>query len=235
MGHIDISATEVVSTPVHECGEKLVSAKGKIKCGTPPESPETKACYHYVRQGVLDRLQRAEESLPDGLSFRLYEGYRSPEFQEKLFEQQLERVLQRKAHSSDEDAYHIASQLVAPTRTLTGETLYPPHSTGGAVDIEIVDRKGQVIDFGMELKDWNSVSPELCAMNASGLSREAIENRAMLLQVMSEAGFVNYSREWWHFSYGDQYWAFMTEQPQAIYGSVVGFLECVSASEDSSI
>ncbi|MCK6437211.1 MAG: hypothetical protein L6Q58_09590 [Rivicola pingtungensis] len=37
---------------------------------------------------------------------------------------------------------------------------------------------------------------------------------------MAAAGLVNYPQEWWHFSYGDQYWACVTGCAQARYGMV---------------
>ena len=33
-------------------------------------------------------------------------------------------------------------------------------------------------------------------------------------------GFVNYPTEYWHWSYGDKYWAFIKKQPFAIYDSI---------------
>jgi zinc D-Ala-D-Ala dipeptidase len=32
---------------------------------------------------------------------------------------------------------------------------------------------------------------------------------------------VNYPTEWWHWSYGDRYWAVMTDAPAALYGPVL--------------
>ncbi len=37
--------------------------------------------------------------------------------------------------------------------------------------------------------------------------------------VLGAAGLVNYPTEWWHWSYGDRYWAMATGAPGAIYGS----------------
>ena len=34
------------------------------------------------------------------------------------------------------------------------------------------------------------------------------------------AGLVNYPTEWWHWSYGDRYWALMTGARAALYGPV---------------
>jgi D-alanyl-D-alanine dipeptidase len=38
-----------------------------------------------------------------------------------------------------------------------------------------------------------------------------------LAAALSAAGFVNYPTEWWHWSYGDRYWAMVTGEPAALY------------------
>ncbi|WP_326954540.1 M15 family metallopeptidase [Amycolatopsis sp. NBC_01286] len=40
----------------------------------------------------------------------------------------------------------------------------------------------------------------------------------LLIGAMSAGGFVNYPSEWWHWSYGDRYWALATETAHAPYG-----------------
>jgi D-alanyl-D-alanine dipeptidase len=47
---------------------------------------------------------------------------------------------------------------------------------------------------------------------------EARHNREILCDALTRAGFVNYPTEWWHWSYGDRYWAFVTGAPVAPYG-----------------
>lgn len=42
----------------------------------------------------------------------------------------------------------------------------------------------------------------------------------LLARVLRGAGLVNYPTEWWHWSYGDRYWALMTGAPAAVYGPV---------------
>ena len=54
---------------------------------------------------------------------------------------------------------------------------------------------------------------------ASNIHSQAKENRALLIDVMEKAGFINYPTEWWHWSYGDKYWAFMTGASHALYSS----------------
>lgn len=36
------------------------------------------------------------------------------------------------------------------------------------------------------------------------------KNRRLLYNAMIEAGFTNLSSEWWHYDYGDKFWAYFT-------------------------
>jgi D-alanyl-D-alanine dipeptidase len=57
-----------------------------------------------------------------------------------------------------------------------------------------------------------------CYFAATNISREARTNRALLAEVLTAAGLVNYPTEWWHWSYGDRYWAYAEDHPAALYG-----------------
>jgi D-alanyl-D-alanine dipeptidase len=37
---------------------------------------------------------------------------------------------------------------------------------------------------------------------------------------LTKVGFVNYPGEYWHWSYGDRYWAYHVGAKEAIYGTV---------------
>ena len=219
---LELSSPQVQAIPIADCGEPLldVTHSGLITCGPPPECPETAPFYRLLRSGVAARLEQAQQYLPAGLRLRVYEGYRHPKIQQMLFDAQWRRM--QIAHPTQSAAwcYVQAAQLASPLRTFAGEPIIPPHSTGGAVDIDIVDAAGQPLDFGMALSDWGEVSPELCATQYAGLTDVAARNRRLLLEVMTAAGLVNYPREWWHFSYGDRYWACVTGNAQAWYGAV---------------
>jgi D-alanyl-D-alanine dipeptidase len=54
--------------------------------------------------------------------------------------------------------------------------------------------------------------------NLSAADKEARQNRRMLYNIMTTAGFANYQGEWWHFSIGDNMWAKATGQQKAYYG-----------------
>jgi D-alanyl-D-alanine dipeptidase len=47
---------------------------------------------------------------------------------------------------------------------------------------------------------------------------EARANRRLLHWAMAEAGFAGHPDEWWHYSWGDQLWAALSDVPAAHYG-----------------
>ncbi len=53
-----------------------------------------------------------------------------------------------------------------------------------------------------------------CYTHAPDISEEARANRQLLGTVLTAAGLVNYPTEWWHWSFGDRYWALLTESPR---------------------
>ncbi|TLM76870.1 M15 family metallopeptidase [Microbulbifer harenosus] len=219
---IELSDKRVRDLPVFDNGECLIDLKevDELLYGEPPESADTEPDYHFLRESVVISLVRAQKKLPDGWKFRVYEGYRNPSFQNKLFEEQLGRIEESWPEWSSRKIYEYASRLVSPTKSWDGERVVSPHSTGGAVDVEIIDADNCVIDFGMEIRDWFKVDPRICTTAAEGISSSARRNRALLKRVLEDQGLVNYAREWWHFSYGDQYWAFLSGRQYAIYDEV---------------
>ena len=53
-------------------------------------------------------------------------------------------------------------------------------------------------------------------------SRTIRENRKLLYHVMTESGFTNLPSEWWHYDYGDRFWAYYTKQPALYRGVFTG-------------
>jgi D-alanyl-D-alanine dipeptidase len=91
----------------------------------------------------------------------------------------------------------------------------PPHTTGAAVDVGVWDAERKDIDFTADLDFWLS-APTFFPR----LTPKAQQNRLMLIDAMSRAGFTNYIGEWWHWSYGDQGWALRVGHPFAYYGLI---------------
>jgi D-alanyl-D-alanine dipeptidase len=217
-----LNQVKINQIPINENNEPLIDLKNQqnLLFGSPPDTPLTYNDYTKVRKSVYEKLLIAQNKLPDNWQFRIYEGLRSLRVQKILFNEQINRLKFQNPHSTEEELFIEASKLVCPTYTFDGIPITPPHSTGGAVDLELIDTKGNLINLGMEIKDWYKVDPDICKTHAKNISGEAFKNRMMLLEIMLDLGFVNYPNEWWHFSYGDRLWAALTNENQAIYGAI---------------
>ncbi len=81
------------------------------------------------------------------------------------------------------------------------------HSFGMAVDITLVDRRGQELDMGTPFDDLSERSHP--ALEAQFLARgeltvPQIDNRRLLRAAMQQGGWVGINSEWWHFDCGDR-------------------------------
>ncbi len=217
-----IADPEILSIPITECNEPVVDIKNydDILFGTPPEHPSTEPDYTKIRESVYRKICAAQKDLPKGLRFRLYEGYRSLAVQKMLFDQQFKKTEQKIPHASYEEKFHETTRLVSSVLNLDGSINIPPHNTAGAIDIEIIDSHGNLLDMGMTAAQWVDADAELCATYSTLISDKVQQNRMILLEVLEEQGFVNYPHEWWHFSYGDRYWAYYQAKKIAIYDSL---------------
>lgn len=109
----------------------------------------------------------------------------------------------------------LASRYVSPPEIA-------PHSAGAAIDLSLCTNEGEELDMGTPVNASPEASDFGCNTAALNISSTARANRDTLAGVLTEAGLVNYPTEWWHWSYGDRYWALRTAHPTAIYGTHVG-------------
>ena len=89
----------------------------------------------------------------------------------------------------------------------------------GAVDLTLCDPSGAELDLGTPLDATPEQSDGACYTDAP-LPQPAAANRAVLVHVLRAAGLVNYPTEWWHWSYGERYWAFGAGAHHAVYGPI---------------
>jgi zinc D-Ala-D-Ala dipeptidase len=71
------------------------------------------------------------------------------------------------------------------------------HSTGTTVDAGAVGKDGAALDFGTGYDFLD----ERSATESTEVSAAAQANRRKLRAIFENAGFSNYRREWWHFSF----------------------------------
>lgn len=78
------------------------------------------------------------------------------------------------------------------------------HNYGLAVDVSIVDAKGDTLPMGTRVDALTPLSHIDCEaelVKRGKITAEARRNRALLRSVMRRAGFRSLRSEWWHFNY----------------------------------
>ena len=186
-----------------------------------------------LREGVIGRLMRAKKCLPRGWNFKIWDGYRPLSVQEKLYKGLWEL---RASENSSWDEARLKEAVERFVAYPSFDFLKPsPHNTGGAVDLTIVDRRGEELDMGTGFDEFReqSYSDYFDGKSSSGSSSgssepradEFVKNRKILKDILVDAGFAPYKWEWWHFAFGNQdwareYWVREFEEPVAIYGSL---------------
>jgi zinc D-Ala-D-Ala dipeptidase len=171
--------------------------------------------FARLRVGTADRLLAAQASLPEDLRLLVVEGFRPLPLQRSYFAEYQQKLRALQPDWPAERVWVEASKYVSPPEV-------GPHCTGGAVDLTLCTADGTELDLGTEVNDSPVASNNACFTAASGLSPQARGNRDVLVTALTATGLVNYPTEWWHWSFGDRYWAATTGQQQAIYGPTDG-------------
>jgi D-alanyl-D-alanine dipeptidase len=197
-----LSDPRVSAVPVRDAGEPLTELDESFG--------HSRA---LVRASVARRLALARDELPRGVGLRVVAGYRTAAAQRAIISSYAAGL--RIAHPAIGAAEldRLTSRFVAPLAVA-------PHVAGAAADLTLVDSAGRELDLGTPVDATPEQSEGACYFDAPKVNRPARANRELLARVLRGVGLVNYPTEWWHWSYGDRYWALMTGAPAALYGPV---------------
>jgi len=201
----------VAAIPVEECGEDLIDTRDIAQLRVARHHAARNAAYPFLRRSVAERLSEAQGLLPPGLHLLLVEAYRPYELQDYYFNRHKQRLTDADPALTEAEAFMAASQFVSPPDVA-------PHVSGAAVDLTIMTADGQHLDMGTPIDASPEESDGACYFSAENISGEARGNRELLASVLTAAGLVNYPTEWWHWSFGDRYWALVGSRPRAIFG-----------------
>lgn len=168
----------------------------------------------YLRKEVADKLQEIQKNLSK-YQFKIWDGYRSREVQNNIYQKYLEDLKKENPSMTNDELKNEVGKFVT---TANDPNRIPPHSSGGAVDLTLVDRNSkEEINMGT---DADYFGPEASSLyyEENNIDDSIKNNRKTLREAMISAGFRADKDEWWHFDYGNQLWAKELNKPFAIYG-----------------
>lgn len=205
---------ELKGIPIRDEGEPLVDFLEHI-----PELVLDRPRFKYrretlVRAGVAERLKMAISRLPIGYRLGMIEGWRPPHIQKRLYLASWKLIKERHPEWSDVTLKRVVNRYTAPV----GTRVPPPHTTGGAIDVVLLKDDLSVHDHQSPFEPFD---PKCFSFDAPGLSDTARRTREILQQIFDGTEITNYPSEYWHWSYGDQGWAYRGGHPTAIYGPIV--------------
>ncbi|MGF1497608.1 MAG: M15 family metallopeptidase [Elainellaceae cyanobacterium] len=243
--------------PIDDCGDPLQPIPLEVFAVEAPHpyvrlgAPYGDRSPYYLRQGVLTALQMAQARLQQqrpGWRIQIFDAYRPIAVQQFMVDYTFQQQLQARglaAHNLSElqqqalwdEVYQFWAVPSADPATP------PPHSTGAAVDVTLVDAAGAIADMGSPIDEVSPRSyPDFYAPGFPGpkLGRAAPaisppdgvgegdrqrfhQHRELLHHIMAQAGFRRHPQEWWHFSLGDQMWAWLENQEHPGRGAVARY------------
>jgi zinc D-Ala-D-Ala dipeptidase len=209
-----LSDPRIAATAVADCGEPLVDLRDVPELRLDGRQADESGAYAWLREGVVQRLLDAQDALPRGLRFLITEGYRPLSLQRSVFDGYRDELRRLHADWSEDRLFVEASKFASPVEVA-------PHITGGAVDLTLSTEDGTELDMGTAVDATPAASANACFTAARGIPEQARQNRRTLAFALERIGLVNYPTEWWHWSFGDRYWAFVTRTSQSRYGPVV--------------
>jgi D-alanyl-D-alanine dipeptidase len=230
-----MSAKPYQRIPIVECGEPLVPIPIEhfgVESPHPYEklgAPYGARSPFYLRQGVLDSLFEAQFHLQrshPGWRIQIFDAYRPIAVQQFMVDYTFTQLCGEKGLSDAEIESQRDAILAQVYQFWASPSLDPatppPHSTGGAIDVTLVDETGTPLDMGCPIDEISPRAyPQHFANARDSQSRQYHDRRQFLARIMAMAGFQRHPNEWWHFCLGDQMWVWLCERDKtARYGRV---------------
>ncbi|GGQ51013.1 M15 family metallopeptidase [Couchioplanes azureus] len=208
-----LSDPRVAAVPSEDGGEPMIDVRDVPELRLDGRAADGEGSYARLRAEVASRLVDAQRKLPEGLRLLIVEGYRPYATQHAIWTRYRDEL--RRLHPSWPDG-----RLLVETSKFVSPVEVAPHSTGGAVDLTLCTADGEELDMGTPIDATPVECDNACFTGARNIPAAAVENRRLLSDALSAVGMVNYPTEWWHWSYGDRYWALLTGASHAPYGPV---------------
>ncbi|MFN6537544.1 MAG: M15 family metallopeptidase [Nostoc sp. EkiNYC01] len=213
--------------PILECGEPLLKIPLELFAVEFPHpyeklgAPYGDRSPYYLRQSVIENLIAAQsylELLHPKWQIQIFDAYRPIAVQQFMVDYSFAQAVQERglieaklSPNQRQEVWQAVYEIWAVPSL--DEKTPPPHSTGAAVDVTLVDDTGEIVDMGSPIDEMSERShPDYYANSDRPEAPKYHAHRQLLRDVMLKAGFQRNPREWWHFSFGDQMWAWLNNQ-----------------------
>ncbi|MFM7601181.1 MAG: M15 family metallopeptidase [Pseudanabaena sp.] len=221
--------------PIAECGEPLVAIASEIITIDPHPYMLLGAPYgarspFFVRQSILEKLQKSQaylQTIRPNYQIAIFDAYRPIPVQQFMVDYSFAQLAESKGLEvnflSEEQKKSLMGEVMKFWAIPSHDPqMPPPHSTGAAIDVTLFDSELLEVNMGSPIDEISDRSlPDYFASFRNAQAVEFHRDRQLLNQVMTHSGFVRHPNEWWHFSYGDQLWAWTSNEKTAIYGGMI--------------
>ena len=220
--------------PIEECGEPMQALPPALLRIEPHPYMALGAPYgasgnpFQLRLGVVQRLLDAQQQLVEhdpGLRLSIFDAWRPIAVQAFMVDHSIAELCRergvevRSGDAFDQVVADVGRFWAAPSRD---PMTPPPHSTGAAVDLTLSSSDGTPLAMGGEIDAIGAVSePQHYAGREDSDAQRWHQRRQLLADVMKASGFAQHPNEWWHYSFGDQLWAWRRGAAVAIYAEAV--------------
>lgn len=167
----------------------------------------------FLRKSVADKLAKIQRDLKI-YKFKIWDGFRPREVQNAIYEKFWSEL---KAKNPDWNEERLRIEVGTFVTDPKNTKRIPPHATGGAVDLTLVDGNGKELDMGT---GFDHFGPEASSFYFENNDENPIAkaNQKILRDAMLSEDFAIDKDEWWHFDYGNQKWATELSKSEAFYG-----------------
>ncbi|MGD1864307.1 MAG: M15 family metallopeptidase [Phormidesmis sp.] len=220
--------------PIEDCGESLVSIPLESFSVVSPHpyevlgAPYEDRSPYFLREGVLLKLLQAQTALQaqyPGWQLQIFDAYRPIAVQQFMVDHTFAQLAAEKGIAVETMSEDMRSRIHSEVLKFwaipsPNPNTPPPHSTGAAVDLTLADATGKAVDMGSPIDEISPRSyPNHFEACADPAAQKAHHHRSLLASVMVGVGFRQHPNEWWHFSAGDQLWAWQVgDGTTAYYG-----------------
>ena len=220
--------------PIVDCQEPLVAIPEHVLKILPHPYISLGAPYgdrspFFLREGILARLEQSQaylQTLRPHWQIAIFDAYRPIPVQQFMVDYSFAQLAESRELEintlSEAEKNLLMSEVIKFWAVPSHDPKTPPpHSTGAAIDVTLYNAELLEVNMGSPIDEISDRSfPDYFATFRNEQAVNFNRDRQLLNEVMTHSGFQRHPNEWWHFSYGDQLWAWTSHQGSAIYGGV---------------